>query len=81
MSRLKKNSVTRYIQVASTFGISTALRIYVLGIWGGGWLDRKFGTVPWFMLAGILLAIFLSFKFLLDQLSRAEKNGSKKGEE
>lgn len=74
MSREKKGAFFRYVQVATTFGISTALRIYILGILGGGWLDRKFGTAPWFMLAGIVIAIFLSFKFLLDQLARVEKN-------
>lgn len=68
----KKGSVSyfQYLRVASTFGLSMALRIYVLGIWGGGWLDKKFHTSPWLTLLGILVAIFLSFKFLLDHLSQ-----------
>jgi F0F1-type ATP synthase assembly protein I len=67
----------RYVQVAVTFGISTALRIYILGILSGGWLDHKLGVFPWFTLAGVLIGIFLSFKFLLEQLSIYEKRNNK----
>lgn len=70
MSRNNKGSFFNYVQVTTTFGITTALRIYILGILAGGWLDRKFLTSPWFMLLGVLLAVFLSFKYLLTQLSK-----------
>jgi F0F1-type ATP synthase assembly protein I len=67
----------RYVQVAVTFGISTILRIYILGVLAGGWLDRKLGVFPWFTLIGVLMGIFLSFKFLLEQLSICEKSNNK----
>ena len=74
MIQENKGNFLRYVQLTTTFGITTALRIYILGILAGGWLDIKFGTSPWFMLVGVLLAIFLSFKFLLEQLSRVNKD-------
>ncbi|MCR6545431.1 AtpZ/AtpI family protein [Dehalobacterium formicoaceticum] len=76
MSNNNKGNIFRYMQVAVTFGITTALRIYLLGVLIGGWLDKKFDSSPWFMLLGVLLAIFLSFKFLLDQTAGMEKNKS-----
>jgi len=72
-----KGSLLRYVQVATTFGITTALRIYILGVLLGGWLDKKFVTSPWFMLLGVLLAIFLSFRFLLEQLNRVQDHTKK----
>jgi F0F1-type ATP synthase assembly protein I len=72
-----KGSLFKYIQVATTFGITTALRIYILGVLLGGWLDKKLVTSPWFMLLGVLLAIFLSFRFLLEQLNRVQDHMKK----
>jgi F0F1-type ATP synthase assembly protein I len=80
-SQNNKGKYVRYLQVATTFGVTTALRIYILGILIGDWLDNKLDTSPWFMLGGVLIAIFLSFKFLLDQLSGMEKNPAGKKEE
>lgn len=81
MSQNSEGKFFKYVQVTTTFGITTALRIYILGILIGDWLDKKFATSPWFMLGGVLIAIFLSFKFLLEQLSTMEKNHSDKKEE
>ncbi|MGI6066204.1 MAG: AtpZ/AtpI family protein [Bacillota bacterium] len=76
----KKHGMAKYIQVAAAFGITTALRIYILGVLVGGWLDNRLETSPWCKLAGVVLAIFLSFKFLLDQFSALEKDRRGKGE-
>ncbi|MGI6685652.1 MAG: AtpZ/AtpI family protein [Bacillota bacterium] len=72
MTQNHKGNFLKYVQVTTTFGITTAFRIYILGILAGGWLDQKFVTSPWFMLLGVLLAVFLSFKSLLEQLSRVD---------
>jgi len=77
LSQSNKGNFLKYVQVASTFGITTALRIYILGVLLGGWLDKKFVTSPWFMLLGVLLAIFLSFRFLLEQLNRVQDHTKK----
>lgn len=78
MSQNNKGNFFRYVQVTTTFGVTMALRIYILGVIIGGWADKKLDASPWFMLLGILLAIFLSFKFLLEQLSKGQKKNSNK---
>lgn len=80
MSQNNKGNFFRYVQVTTTFGVTTALRIYILGVLVGGWIDKKLDTSPWFMLLGLLLAIFLSFKFLLDQLSKVQEDNLNKEE-
>lgn len=80
MSQNNKGNFFRYAQVTATFGVTMALRIYILGILVGGFVDKKLDKSPWFMLLGILIAIFLSFKFLLDQLSKVEKDNINKKE-
>ncbi|MBC7346965.1 MAG: AtpZ/AtpI family protein [Clostridia bacterium] len=55
-----------------------------LGFYGGRWLDRRLGTEPFFMIAGVLLGAGLAFKSLLDELgvlsreSKREENGEQK---
>ena len=57
-----------FLKITLTFGVGLALRIYILGVWGGGFLDNYFGTKPFITLIGILLAIFLSFYKLITAL-------------
>ena len=33
----------------------------LLGLLIGWWLDKKFGTEPWFMLAGLILGVVTGF--------------------
>lgn len=80
MQHENKNGFSKYLQVAATFGITTALRIYIIGILCGGWADEKLGTSPWLKLGGVIAAVFLSFKFLLDQFSALDKDKKGKGE-
>ena len=37
----------------------------VVGLLGGRWLDGKFGTAPWLMLAGLLMGTFAGFRGLI----------------
>lgn len=80
MSQDNKGSFFRYVQITTTFGITMALRIYILGALVGGFVDKKLDKSPWFMLLGILIAIFLSFKFLLEQLSKVQESNINKKE-
>ena len=43
-----------------SIGIQMAVSI-VLGLLGGQWLDKKFGTDPWFTLLGILIGAAAAF--------------------
>ena len=79
MAADQKNNSAKYWQIAATFGITTALRIYLLGVLLGGWLDGRLHTSPWLKLLGVVVAIIFSFKFLLDQFSALEED--KKGKE
>jgi len=46
----------------------------VLGVLGGWWLDRRFGTRPWLLIAGMLLGLVIGMyqlgKFVLGSRNR-----------
>ena len=42
----------------------------------GQWLDRKLGTTPWLLLAGVLLGAALGFWTMLRVAKQAEKKGN-----
>jgi len=71
---LKKDywNYARYANFAFSFGITMAASI-LLGYFGGNLLDRKLGTAPFLMLAGILLGVGVSFYSLLQELYLLEK--------
>ncbi len=62
---------------ASAVGISFAVAI-VLGLAAGLWLDKKLGTAPWCLLAGILIGIAAGFKNLFTLSARLDKASPKK---
>lgn len=62
----------RYTNIAFSFGITLTAGI-LLGFYGGSWLDRRWGTAPWLMIAGILLGIGLGFYSLLSELRVLER--------
>ena len=33
----------------------------LLGLFGGQWLDRRYGTAPWLLLAGVILGAVVGF--------------------
>ena len=45
-------------------GIEVAVAI-VIGYFGGGWLDRKFGTAPWLTYIGFLAGVGAAIKALI----------------
>ena len=53
------------------WGFNTAAAL-VLGIWGGGYLDRRWGTAPWMGLTGVLLAVVVSLYSLVREVLRVE---------
>lgn len=42
----------------------------LLGLFGGWWLDRRFGTLPWLTLAGALLGLAAGFYRVARELFR-----------
>jgi len=61
----------RYINFAFSFGVTMVLSL-LLGFYGGRWLDQKLGTEPLFLVAGLLLGVFVSFTSLLAELKVLE---------
>ena len=61
------------IRIGATFAVSLGLRIYLVGVLFGGWLDRRWETAPLCLLLGVLLAIFSSFYFLFRDLNSIEE--------
>ncbi|WP_324669212.1 AtpZ/AtpI family protein [Geochorda subterranea] len=53
------------------WGFNTAAAL-VLGIWGGNYLDRRWGTAPWLAVTGVVLAVTLSLYSLVREISRVE---------
>lgn len=63
------------IGVGLSFGVGLVAQIYLLGILLGGWLDEKWGSAPWCMLGGTVLAIFVAFRQLMRGLDVWAKRG------
>lgn len=61
-------------QLLLGFGVSFAMRVGLLGIWLGGWIDRRWlGGTGLGAAAIIVLVIFYSFYMLYADLCRLER--------
>lgn len=60
-----------YVSLALGFGWNLAVSVGVLG-YGGNWLDKRWGSDPWLMIAGILSGVVIGFKQLFTQIARLE---------
>ena len=56
-----KLDVIRNLATLSSMGISAVLAI-AISVWIGLWLDRRFGTAPWFFYIFLLIGIAAGFK-------------------
>lgn len=83
MSKKRINWIyfARYLNLAFTFGVTLIIAV-LLGIYGGGWLDRRLGTFPAFMLLGIFLGVGISFYNLWSEFnSMMERRPDKKSDQ
>jgi ATP synthase protein I len=72
----------KQLQLAARFataGLELALAI-VVGFFGGGWLDGRFGTKPYLAYFGLLLGIIAGFRNLF-MLARGAQTVAEKGAE
>lgn len=53
-------SANRVLAVGSELGIAT-----LIGLFGGSWLDRRFGTGPWITFLGLALGLAAGIKSLM----------------
>jgi ATP synthase protein I len=56
----------RYLRF-STIGIELGLAV-LIGLMGGQWLDRQFGTDPWLLLLGLLFGLGAGFRSIFRAL-------------
>ncbi len=63
-----------YMQVLSlsSVGIEMAISV-VIGLFGGQWLDRKFGTEPLFLLIGVLVCCAAAGKAVWAAVKKADR--------
>lgn len=73
MIKKLSDAALQLIRVASTFGLTLGINIYLLAVLLGGWLDRQFNTAPLCRLLLLLVALASSFLFLYRQLVAMEQ--------
>ena len=61
----------RYLRFSS-LGIELGLSV-MIGLIGGQWLDKKFGTEPWLLLAGLLIGLAAGFRSMFRALKELNK--------
>jgi F0F1-type ATP synthase assembly protein I len=49
----------------------------LVGLFGGQWLDRRFGTAPWLLLAGVIVGAIAGFLSLYRRI--VPPNGTGRG--
>jgi ATP synthase protein I len=69
-------AVAPYLNLGWTFAVSLAA-----GTLGGWWLDRRFGTRPWLLLAGSVLGMITAFVSFFRTVLPSRRDGSEEGEE
>ena len=68
----KTREKSPYFLAAMDFGYTLLAAVGVFG-WLGWWLDRRYGTNPWFLLGGIGLGLAVGFNSLFKKLNLLEK--------
>ena len=57
---------------ASSVGLELGISV-LIGLLGGLWLDDRFGTEPWLMLACLVIGLIAGFRGVLRAVARADK--------
>lgn len=60
---------------ASSVGLELGIAV-IVGLLGGMWLDKQFGTTPWLMLLFLVFGLVAGFRNVLRAVDRAEKAGA-----
>ncbi len=68
-------SANRVLAVGSELGIAT-----LIGLFGGSWLDGRFGTGPWLMIIGLALGAVAGIKSLMRLAPKPPPAKNKKSE-
>jgi F0F1-type ATP synthase assembly protein I len=71
-----RGQLYRAYAVYSAVALELALGI-VAGVLGGRWLDARWGTEPWLMIAGVVAGSVAGFTVLFKTLSHEQKRDEK----
>jgi len=77
---LAKKNYSRLILAYSTIGIQLAA-ILLLFLFGGHWLDERYGSSPWFVLLGTVIGMGVGFYNLMKSLSELDRMIKKSSED
>ena len=73
MAKEGKNKGMQALALTSTISMEIAITV-TLGFWLGRFLDGRFGTEPWIMVAGVLLGMGLGIFSIIQTLERFFKD-------
>jgi F0F1-type ATP synthase assembly protein I len=76
----KKDKLNYHDLTHSTLGIEVAVAT-LLGAFAGWWLDGRYGTTPWFLLAGIMLGSIIGWVDVAVQVREMNLRDQKDREE
>ena len=69
MAKEGKNKGMQALALTTTISMEIAITV-TLGFWLGRYLDGRFGTEPWIMVAGVLLGMGLGIFSIIQTLER-----------
>jgi ATP synthase protein I len=75
LGRRGGRQLTALARLASV-GIELSLST-VVGLLGGGWLDKKLGTEPYLMIVGLVLGVTAGFRSLIATARSATRESEK----
>ena len=64
------------LALLSQVGVSIAVCL-LIGVGGGLFLDRLFGTAPWILIVGSILGMIAAFRSILELIPKDENEGDK----
>ena len=73
------DGAARGVRQLAGLGIEIALPVVLL-MFAGRWLDRRFGTAPWLLVAGAFLGMAVSFYTLFKAAAASTAGGGDKGD-
>jgi len=72
MSKFDKKTLVQ-MGYASSIGIAMVLAVFG-SLYFGHWLDKKFGTLPYFTIIFLLIGVFAGFKNIYNLIQRNFRN-------
>ncbi len=69
---IERKYVLFALRIVSDFGVTIALPVVALA-YAGRWLDTRYGTRPWLLIAGFVLAALISGRMIYKKAKKLGK--------